>query len=174
MVLFLVFIIGIATAVNLAVIFKFTARQNALENAFANKKSNNFYLSVKKSTEEEIPEEEKNTIIDLSDATITTEDESPLTYVQKDISLTANPQDIREKMIVQLMVKEMESANVYHYAKRTFILRKGMDVDEIIEHVGEPENINYDNRFTDMIYKGAEGKVSLILFEGKLTKIGKL
>jgi hypothetical protein len=173
MVLFLVFIIGIVTATNLVVIYKFSTRQNSLENAIANKKSNNFYLSVKKSSEEEKPQETSNSIVDLSDVTISTEDESPLTYVQKTISLTTDTQDIREKMIVQLIVNELESPNVYRNVKRTFILRKDMDVDEIIECIGEPVDIKYYDNFTDMIYRGPEGKVSLILSGGRLLKIEK-
>ena len=150
--LFLLFVISVF--VGSCVCYSLYCGQKRLEDLITKRQNNNFYLQVEKSTttqentKELQREEPDETIVTIDDS-----NNSGLTYSTKKVSVF---EDSREKIVVMINYKQKISETAYRNIDKTFILRKGMDVEEVMDVLGEPEEVDYPNEsITSLRYPGA-------------------
>lgn len=175
--LVIVFLIA-SVSFNAIVIYNIIKRQNIMERALTNKQSHNhFYLSLnnQKKLEQDVRsnKQEQETEDDKSIVTIVDDTKNGDLYYKETKSVSAID-DSREKMVVQVCVREDISDTTYRMVNKTFILRKGMDVEEIISIIGEPKDIAYDDEtLTRMVYDSVKDDedVNLLLHKGMLYRI---
>lgn len=145
-------------------------QQKRLQSSLEKQQRNNFYLSVKKNAQTQAKDEPKIEVVSNND--------NPL-YFKETSSVKVNlssclEEDKREKIPVQLYYDKKVGNNAYQRIFGTVILRKDMDVQEIINKIGEPVDIQYDETLTFMYYIGKDEKrFRLILYNGNLWKVEK-
>ena len=152
------------TAVSGVIWYRLYATQKLLEAKYAAHQQNNFYLQVKKTEEQKLPtadleKEPGRTIVDISedepDVRVAMSNSNGVMWSTKQIDIV-NREDTREKIVVQINYKESLGQGAYHRVDRTFILRKGMDVEEVMGILGEPYEVDYPtDGVTVLRYEGA-------------------
>lgn len=154
--------------------------QRRLESMYNNQSRTNFYLNVAKKTEEqklESSKEPERTIVDVDeDANVrVVSDNNGLTWSTKQVNIST-VEDNREKIVVQINARESLGQNAYHYVDKTFILRKGMDVEEVMGVLGEPDEIQYpSDKMMRLRYPGAgdDEYLDVLIYEGEFYKVEK-
>ena len=142
-------------------------QQKRLQSSLEKQQRNNFYLSVKKNAQTQAKDEPKIEVVSNND--------NPICFKEtSSVISSCLEEDKREKIPVQLYYDKKVGNNAYQRICGTVILRKDMDVQEIINKIGEPVDIQYDEEFTFMYYIGKDDKrFRLVLYNGNLWKVEK-